>query len=368
MESSNHSNVQHSSSSSSSSNEKESQLTCVEKEKDEDLEDDVSLTDDLADAMMSLFLGEDSAVDDSDEEDQIVEDDDDGFTGHMPLEGHCYSECHKGPLTPTSSGIDPNYLLDYDGSVHTCSSTYDENEDEDDDRDFGVAYINFGDWDSDLLGLNFDGSDGASHFVDNAKDTPVSENIMKCGINPDNKTESDQQQSNKQRQIEEMRAILTMDTLSNMMYCCEVTTDDKPVSPSLPIARSVSDKIKIESRELEHGLEEERETAVDNVDENDFDILIHGMESTLLAKELMYGPIKNVCDLFPIYLSMFKENLSDEEYTRYKRQHKHFLKIIEAYDTDEHNVSKLKCLLSNIQDFGLPPSEILKELPPFFVF
>ena len=308
-------------SSSSASNEKESQLTCDETEKgDKDLQDDVSLTDDLADAMMSLFLGEDSAVDDSDEEDQIVEDDD-GFTGHMPLEGHCdNSECHKGPLTPTSSGIDPNYLLDYDDSVHTCSSTYDDDEEDDDDRDFGVAYINFGDWDADLLGLNFDGSDGASHLVDDTKDTPVSENIIECGISPDNKTESDQQQSNKQRQIEEMRAILTMDTLSNMMYCCEITTEDKPVSPSLTIAKSVSDKIKIESRELEDGLEEERETTGDNVDENDFDILIHGMESTLLAKELMYGPIKNVCDLFPIYLSMFKENLSDEEYTRYKRQ------------------------------------------------
>ena len=96
----------------------------------------------------------------------------------------------------------------------------------------------------------------------------------------------------------------------------------------------------------------------------DFDDIVDGMMKQLLAKELMYEPMKNVCDRFPIWLADSKEKLTEEEYIRYGTQYQYFQRIVDVYENDPGNFTRLQELMTEIQEFGQPPAEIIKELAP----
>lgn len=53
---------------------------------------------------------------------------------------------------------------------------------------------------------------------------------------------------------------------------------------------------------------------------DDFDSMIDGMMKQMLSKELMYEPMKNVCEKFPAWLATAKKTLPEEEYIRYGKQ------------------------------------------------
>mmetsp|Transcript_5686 Transcript_5686/g.8328 ORF Transcript_5686/g.8328 Transcript_5686/m.8328 type:complete len:294 (+) Transcript_5686:136-1017(+) len=97
---------------------------------------------------------------------------------------------------------------------------------------------------------------------------------------------------------------------------------------------------------------------------NDFDSIVDGMMKQLLAKELMYEPMKSVCDKFPEWLADAKERLSEEDYNRYGHQYQYFQRIVAVYETDPDNFSRLLELMQDIQEYGQPPAEIIKELAP----
>ena len=48
----------------------------------------------------------------------------------------------------------------------------------------------------------------------------------------------------------------------------------------------------------------------------DADDVVDGMMRQLLSKELMYEPMKQVCDRFPAWLAASKAHLSEEEYQK----------------------------------------------------
>ena len=96
----------------------------------------------------------------------------------------------------------------------------------------------------------------------------------------------------------------------------------------------------------------------------DFDDMIEQMMKQLLAKDLMYEPMKNVCERFPVWLADSKHKLSDEEYNRYGTQYQYFQRIVNVYETDADNFPRLQELMQDIQEFGQPPAEIIKELAP----
>ena len=48
----------------------------------------------------------------------------------------------------------------------------------------------------------------------------------------------------------------------------------------------------------------------------DADDVVDGMMHQLLSKELMYEPMKQVCDRFPAWLAESKAHLSEEEYQK----------------------------------------------------
>jgi peroxin-19 len=100
----------------------------------------------------------------------------------------------------------------------------------------------------------------------------------------------------------------------------------------------------------------------------DTDTVIDSVMKQLLNKELMYEPMKEVCNRFPTYLATNKDVLSIEEYQRYGNQYQYFQKICHIYETEPDNFVRLMELMQDIQEYGQPPVDIIKELAPDLQF
>ncbi|KAL7462153.1 hypothetical protein ACHAXS_002542 [Conticribra weissflogii] len=96
----------------------------------------------------------------------------------------------------------------------------------------------------------------------------------------------------------------------------------------------------------------------------DADQMVDGVMKQLLNKDLMYEPMKQVMLRFPKWLAENKEELSEEEYQRYGTQYQYFQRIVRVYETEPDNFPRLMELMQDIQEFGQPPVDIIKELAP----
>ena len=104
---------------------------------------------------------------------------------------------------------------------------------------------------------------------------------------------------------------------------------------------------------------------------NDSNDVVDGVMKQLLAKELMYQPMKDVCLRFPKYLAENKEQMSKDDYDRFGSQYQYFQKIVRVYEEegsdglgDGINFDRLMELMQEIQEYGQPPVEIIKDLAP----
>mmetsp|Transcript_6690 Transcript_6690/g.11657 ORF Transcript_6690/g.11657 Transcript_6690/m.11657 type:complete len:192 (+) Transcript_6690:42-617(+) len=96
----------------------------------------------------------------------------------------------------------------------------------------------------------------------------------------------------------------------------------------------------------------------------DFESVISNMMSQLLGKDVMYPPMKMVCEKFPEWLADHEDKLEPAEYERYGKQYEVYQRIVAVYETEPDNLSKLSELFEQVQEFGQPPVEIVKELSP----
>ncbi|KAH8048592.1 hypothetical protein JL722_12410 [Aureococcus anophagefferens] len=100
----------------------------------------------------------------------------------------------------------------------------------------------------------------------------------------------------------------------------------------------------------------------------DFNQIVENMMRQLLARDLMYEPMKLVCDKYPEWLAEKYESLSKEEYVRYGTQYQYFQRVVAVYETEPDNFPRLMELLQDLQKYGQVPSEIIKELAPALEF
>lgn len=61
-------------------------------------------------------------------------------------------------------------------------------------------------------------------------------------------------------------------------------------------------------------------------------------------------------------------NKNGQEYNRYGHQYQYFQRIVAVYETEPDNYPRLMELMADIQEYGQPPSEIIKELAPGLEF
>jgi peroxin-19 len=145
-------------------------------------------------------------------------------------------------------------------------------------------------------------------------------------------------------------------------------------------------------------------------DNSEYDSMFNNVMNQLLAKDIMYEPMKQITEAFPKFLQQKKDKLSNEEYQRYVNipctsllfyfsslvpfsflhqtcpicysfsfqpcgllyryghQYQHFQRLIHVYETDPENYEKLTELMQEIQQYGQPPPEILQEVAPDLKF
>ena len=103
-------------------------------------------------------------------------------------------------------------------------------------------------------------------------------------------------------------------------------------------------------------------------DKEDFQTMIEGMMQQLLSKEIMQEPISAICEKFPEWLAENEAKLPAEEYERFGKQYQYFQKILAVYDTEPDNMERLRELMTDMQELGQPPAEIVKELAPGLQF
>jgi len=95
-----------------------------------------------------------------------------------------------------------------------------------------------------------------------------------------------------------------------------------------------------------------------------FSELMEGMVRQMLSKDVMYGPIKKVVEKYPEWLADNEEKLPKDEYERYGNQYQYYQRIVEVYETEPDNFARISELFQEMQEFGQPPVEIVKDLAP----
>ncbi|KAJ0394889.1 hypothetical protein P43SY_000060 [Pythium insidiosum] len=138
------------------------------------------------------------------------------------------------------------------------------------------------------------------------------------------------------------------------------------------MAKAAEDMEGLESAKMEEMGEEMMEEMLRKFEtmgeKSDFQDLVDGMMQQLLSKDVMYEPMKQICERYPSWLAEKQPLLPAEDYERYGKQYQYFQRIIAVYESEPDNFAKLSELMQAMQETGQPPSEIVKELAPGLQF
>lgn len=96
----------------------------------------------------------------------------------------------------------------------------------------------------------------------------------------------------------------------------------------------------------------------------DFQAVIDNMMRQLLARDVMYEPMKQICEMYPAWLAENVARLSKQEYENYGKQYQLFQQLAAVYETEPDNFPRLMELMHDLQETGQPPAEIITKLAP----
>ena len=139
----------------------------------------------------------------------------------------------------------------------------------------------------------------------------------------------------------------------------------------------------LETAQIEHFGEEMMTNMIAEFEKigqkEDFDQIVENMMRQLLARDLMYEPMKLVCEKYPEWLADKMDGLTKDEYMRYGTQYQYFQRVVAVYEREPDNFNRLMefvafytvikhRLLKDLQEYGPVPAEIIKELAPGLEF
>ncbi|XP_062219838.1 peroxisome biogenesis protein 19-1-like [Phragmites australis] len=96
----------------------------------------------------------------------------------------------------------------------------------------------------------------------------------------------------------------------------------------------------------------------------DMDSIVETMLQQLLSKEILHDPMKDIVGKYPKWLEDNKDKISKEEYERYNNQLELMVKLIEVYENDPKNMTKIFDIMQNMQACGQPPSDLVQDIVP----
>ncbi|KAL0592136.1 hypothetical protein ABG067_000790 [Albugo candida] len=117
------------------------------------------------------------------------------------------------------------------------------------------------------------------------------------------------------------------------------------------MAKAAEEAGGLESTEMDHMGEEMMKEMLEGLgemgvgDKDNFQSLVDNMMQQLLNKDVMYDPIKQICDKYPEWLAEKKSTISKEDYERYGKQYQHFQQIVAVYAEEPENYTKLSELM-----------------------
>eukprot|EP00753_Platysulcus_tardus_P010764 PLAT3031.1.p1 GENE.PLAT3031.1~~PLAT3031.1.p1 ORF type:complete len:309 (+),score=119.32 PLAT3031.1:44-928(+) len=103
-------------------------------------------------------------------------------------------------------------------------------------------------------------------------------------------------------------------------------------------------------------------------EKGDFSSTMDGMMEQLLSKDVMYLPLKQICEQYPAWLASNEERLSKEEYENYGMQFQYYQQIVHIYELEPDNFPKIMALFEDMQETGQPPMDMMKTLAPGLEF
>ncbi|RHY29060.1 hypothetical protein DYB32_005485 [Aphanomyces invadans] len=83
-------------------------------------------------------------------------------------------------------------------------------------------------------------------------------------------------------------------------------------------------------------------------EKNDFQGLVDGMMQQLLSRDVMYDPMKQICEKYPAWLAEKEPHLSKEDYERYGKQYQYFQQILAVYENEPDNYARLSELMQEV--------------------
>lgn len=96
----------------------------------------------------------------------------------------------------------------------------------------------------------------------------------------------------------------------------------------------------------------------------DMDSIVETMMQQLLSKEILHEPMKDIVEKYPKWLEDNKDKISKEEYGRYNNQLELMVKLIEVYENDPENMTRIFDIMQNMQECGQPPSDLVQDIVP----
>ena len=89
--------------------------------------------------------------------------------------------------------------------------------------------------------------------------------------------------------------------------------------------------------------------------------MLESLLGTLLSKDVLYEPLRELRDLYPAWL---RENKSHENYENYDKQKEIVINICAIFEAPDHKSKSddIYKLLCDMQDTGAPPSAIIETM------
>ncbi|KAL7753511.1 Peroxisome chaperone and import receptor [Sorochytrium milnesiophthora] len=106
-------------------------------------------------------------------------------------------------------------------------------------------------------------------------------------------------------------------------------------------------------------------------DSNEFEGMLENMMESLMSREILYDPLKDLAAKYPEYLERTKDTLPADEHKKYAQQFEYVKQIMAIYDRTapgaEESPEESRAiidLMTKMQELGQPPAEIMKDLAP----
>ena len=105
--------------------------------------------------------------------------------------------------------------------------------------------------------------------------------------------------------------------------------------------------------------------------------MMEGMMQSLMSKELLYPPMRDIADKFPGWLADNRNKIDSDLYTKYNKQFELTKQICFLFESESEtdsdiqrkdNFEKVMSLMQEMQNLGHPPKELTGETSPNLQF